>query len=659
MRENKSKYLPTNLIVIALLVVGAYYLLSDTLSTYPAYIHAWTQSDRIALAMNFQENGFDLFHPATYSLLTKEGITQVDFPIHDYLVAIISQFFDLEIVSTFRVYTMIYSLIGLFFFFKLCLLWLKSPIRSIFATIFLFTIPFYVYYQNGFLPSATAFSNFLIACFFILKAQQNEKRKYFIIAVVFLTLAALSRSPFFVFLFALLIQQLWLLVFQNKKNLFNLLGTAIGIVVFAAYYSYNQFLGKEYGSMFLSEFLYFQNFQDFKQTLAIAADRWGNELLSPFHAIVLLGLLIAGIYQYFRNGVSKSNTVSMLAYFLISSIGVLLFFIAFGKQFADHDYYYLDTFLPLLSLLVPLLMVRIKISKEWYTTVATVSGIFFFYFFTYAKSIQEKRYTPPFDDRIEYAYTTYLNAKEDLKNWGVEKGDTLYVLEAHSTNMPFTVWQNKGFTNLNSSPKIIDKELERDFTYAVLVDSFFVKGAFNDYPGLISKLKRVNGNGELSLYQKSKSGLAADFFENLIYHGYSNFDDQDNIADSVTIWTPEEVLTDSMGKSLKIQNINEYTFTVKNKLSNIVPNRPIKVHLLADYFQTDTAKMNLVCSINNFYKSIYTISQFEKTNEWMHHQFNFKIPPSYFKEGDELILYFWNPDKDELFVDNVNLLIYQ
>ena len=77
-----KKQLPSSLLMAFILIVGAVYLFQGTMSRYPAYVHAWTQSDRIAIAQNFQQNGFDFFHPATYNLLTKDGITQVDFPIH-------------------------------------------------------------------------------------------------------------------------------------------------------------------------------------------------------------------------------------------------------------------------------------------------------------------------------------------------------------------------------------------------------------------------------------------------------------------------------------------------------------------------------------------------------------------------------------------------
>ena len=46
--------------MIVILLVGALFLAIACL-LIQAFVHAWTQSDRLALAMNFQENGFDFF----------------------------------------------------------------------------------------------------------------------------------------------------------------------------------------------------------------------------------------------------------------------------------------------------------------------------------------------------------------------------------------------------------------------------------------------------------------------------------------------------------------------------------------------------------------------------------------------------------------------
>jgi len=659
MMNDLRRELPSTILMIAILLLGAWYLFAESMDLYPAYIHAWTQTDRLALALNFQENGFDFFHPATFNLLTKDGITQVDFPIHDYLVALIGSVTETDLVQVFRWYTLCYALVGYFFLFRLALMIIKSPIRAVFATSFIFTLPYLVYYTNGFLPSVPSFANFLIGSFFIVKARLSDKRRSYVLGVFLLTLAALARAPFFIFLVALLLQQLWQQWKQRKVRWDALIPPFIGIIAFIAYAFYNRYLGSTYGSMFLSELLYFRSLDHFLDIMSIAADRWGKQLLSPFHALLFVALLIVAGREIAKKGMKNKLATSLVHYFLISAIGVLLFFFAFGQQFAAHDYYYIDSFLPLFTLLLILLLTHLKIPKKWYTPVAAVCILFFFYFFSYAQQIQNERYIPTYDDRIEYAYSVYNESTGDLANWGVKKEDTLLVLDANSTNMPFTLWGNRGYTTLNSAEKYVKGVLDSNFTYAILLDSFFISGSFQGYPNLIHQLERINGNGKLSLYRRSTNDDAADFFENLLFYGHSNFDGKSNLAEDIAQWTAKEKVDAEHGMSLKIEPSVEFPFTVAKKLEKINPNKAITLLFIADYFQKDTAKVRLVTSVNDYYGSQYTENQLEGLNEWQRLQYQYKVDPSFFAEDDELKFYFWNQEKDELFIDNIQLLIYQ
>ncbi len=659
MLSEEKKYFPATVAALAILLIGAWYLFSDTMNTFPAFIHAWTQTDRLALAMNFQENGFDFFHPATFNLLTKDGITQVDFPIHDYLVACISSFLKADIVNVFRTYNLLYSLLGLFFFFKLNLLTSKSPIRSLFAMSFVFTIPFFVYYQNGFLPSVPSFSNLIIGLYFVIKFQIEKNNKDYLIGALFITFAALARSPFLIFLVALLLTEFWSQLKYKKINVARLFIPFLGIILFLSYFYYNQLLAKKYGSMFLADLLYFKSFQELKYTLQIAFNRWGDQFMSPFHAILFLMLLGTAIYQFYKGLQLRFIEKYLIAFFLISSFGIFLFFLAFGQQFAEHDYYYIDCLLPLLSLILLISLSRVVIKNKWYTPVATLCGIFFLYFFSYAKTNQKSRYTPPFNDRIEYAYSVYKTSKGDLKKWGVKKQDTLFVLDANSTNMPFTIWKNKGYTSLNSAEKEVKGQLDSAFTYAILLDSFFISSSFKAYPELINELELVNTNGELSLYKKSDESKPAPFFENTIHHAYSNFDTKSNFGDSIYAWTLLESKTQDFGQSLKIEAKNEYTLSWKIKPQKIISDKPIQVLFLADFYAKDTVHLQIVCRMNDYYFVDYMENKLKGFNSWQKEQFHFQIDPKYFNQADEISFYFWNPKKNELFIDNVNFLIYQ
>lgn len=652
---------PATLIVLCMLFFGAKYIFMDSMDSFPNYVHAWTQSDRLAIAQNFQENGFDFFHPQTYNLLTKDGVTQVDFPIHDYLAACISSFFKTDLIVTFRWYVLIYSLIGIFFLYQILLLYTRSSVRSIVGAAFIFTIPFLVYYENGFLPSAPSFANFLIGFYCIslsstLFAKQKTTR-YYVLGISFLSLAALARAPFFIFLFAELLRSLWIAYQRKQYSLIRIGIILMGIVCFIAYFLYNQHLAATYGSMFLSEAQNFSSLSDFFEIVSTAIDRWGFQLMSPYHAFLYLALLITSIVQ-FKKWLIEPKDYSFLSYFIISSIGVLCFFFAFGLQFKDHDYYYIDSFLPLITLSLVFCLGKLKIPKQWYNVVGTISFIFFFYFFSYAKQNQKARYTPPYNDRLEYAYSVYQDSKSDLIDWGLSKEDTLYVIDANSTNIPFIIWGNKGYTNRTTSKKVIEGQLDSNFTYALLVDSFFRSSTYKDYPGIISQLQLQKTNGKISLYKKSTTKDPSLFFKNLIYSGQVNFDEVNNFPNTYNSLSRKAIDSDHQ-TSLSIESENVFALTVKTIPNKLLYDRAIHVLFNASYFQEDSSAIQIVCKYDKYYSTHYTQTELDSIGSWEDKQFHYVIPPHYFNKEKEIAFYFWNPNQSTLVVDDIHLLIYQ
>ncbi|MFH1321045.1 MAG: hypothetical protein ABII90_10385 [Bacteroidota bacterium] len=106
--KNKNVYL-----LFAILGILSISFYKDTINLFPSYIHAWTQSDRYALALGFIDNGFDFFHPCSYNLKTVNGITSVDFPIHEYIIAVIMKITGSTAPLIFRIYILLYGLTGL------------------------------------------------------------------------------------------------------------------------------------------------------------------------------------------------------------------------------------------------------------------------------------------------------------------------------------------------------------------------------------------------------------------------------------------------------------------------------------------------------------------------------------------------------------------
>lgn len=657
--QDLKKNLPSSLLMLLIFLVGSIYLFSDSMNTYPSFLHAWTQSDRLALAMNFQENGFDFFHPATYNLLTKDGITQVDFPIHDYLVALIGKLFNSDLVFTFRLYNLIYSIIGLFFLFRICLNSGLSGIRSVFLTSFFFTLPFFVYYQNGFLPSIPSFANLLIAIYYLQGYLSNKSQSQLIWSAFFFTLAALARLPFSIFPIAAILLLYWNQVRSRSFKLLEPISLIIGLLLVIVYQFYNKHLGATYGSMFLQELLYINSFENLIYIIETSLDRWQSQLFSPFHAVLFIALLIAGLKSTYQKNSMSSQTKPLMKFLLISALGVLFFFFAMGNQFIDHDYYYIDSFLPILTILAIVVFRQIKIAKSWYTPTASICLIFFFYFFSYANGVQQERYTPKWNDRIEYAYSIYKNAAKDFIDWGIGANDTLSVLEANSTNIPFTVFRTKGYSSLNSSKDSVISFLKMPSNYVVLVDSFFRLDTYRDYPGIINELELVNSNGQISLYKKEvENDGPKDFFRK--YHFAASFD-FDQTGPQYDYYNGiEHVIEKEGNKSMQIDAANEYTLTYHDTLKNLDLTNPLRIMLVADYFQKEQiSKLQVICQYGDYYHAHFTENTLTELDSTVQKTYKWEIPTDKLKEDQQIKVYYWNQDKRSVNIDNYNLIVYQ
>ena len=124
-----SKNLKEILFVFFLLLIISCFFHLDKINEFPLYTHAWAQADRFAIALGFLDNHFNLFYPQTFVLNTQfpgdflvagnSGITSVDFPIHEFIIAGFMKFLNSQEPWIFRVYELIISVIGLLYLFRI------------------------------------------------------------------------------------------------------------------------------------------------------------------------------------------------------------------------------------------------------------------------------------------------------------------------------------------------------------------------------------------------------------------------------------------------------------------------------------------------------------------------------------------------------------
>ncbi|MBA3971132.1 MAG: glycosyltransferase family 39 protein, partial [Bacteroidetes bacterium] len=315
--------------LVLFLLAVSFLLYKTTITLPPSFIHAWTQSERYAIALQFLNNGFDLFHPATFNLQTVDGITRMDLPLNEFIVALLMKVLGTTSPVIFRMYTLLVGLTGLVFLYLFTKRITGSEISSWLAVAFVFFSPVYAYYQAGFIPCVPAISFVFIGYFFLHSYKTSLQKKHFYLAVLFFLLAALIRLPFFIFLFAFFIQQGYVFL-QKRKLLFHeLAGFSGAFLLFLLLYIHNVHLGKVYGNMFLDKFLPASNFAMFLEIMRRIYNHWLFQYFTFWHYLLLLIVVFYGWRS--RKKIVLENKPLWFS-LLIVGCGELLYFLLMSSQ---------------------------------------------------------------------------------------------------------------------------------------------------------------------------------------------------------------------------------------------------------------------------------------------------------------------------------------
>src|ERR1044072_7597338 len=167
----KARKLWPHLAVLLILLVCCNNYYGDIVDKLPFGIHEWAQGDRLALAINFYDNGMDFLHPATQNLSSDNGIVGVEFPIQAYLAAGIAHLFGRSSISLiFRLLDILISVVGLYFLFRAAFNATRDFLFSLFVPVFIFCCPVYIFYAGNYLPDPAAASVSFIALYCLLEA---------------------------------------------------------------------------------------------------------------------------------------------------------------------------------------------------------------------------------------------------------------------------------------------------------------------------------------------------------------------------------------------------------------------------------------------------------------------------------------------------------
>lgn len=624
------------------------FLYESIFNLFPSFIHAWTQSDRYAIALQFLDNGFDFFHPATYNLQTIHGITRVDFPINEFIVAILMKLFGTTAPVVFRVYTLCISIFGLTYLYLFSKKVTSSEIKSGLIVLFVFFSPVYFYYQVGFIPSIPSIACLFAAYYYYFSYKESQSKKQFFLAIVFLLLSALMRFPFIIFLVGVALQQGWMYLKEKKLRVNELLSFTVAFAFFLIYYFYNVHLGRTYGNMFLDYFMPAKSISELKEIVLEMINHWGLHYFTLSHYALLLIAFIVVVSQWIR---SKSiQDKKYWFHLLIVGCGTGIYFLMMARQYYAHDYYFLDSFfVPVVLLLVfsiKSIQLDSMLKKAVWISVFCIQIILFFLF---SQRTQNERYTSGPWDRTEITRQNFTGTEKFLDDFGMPKEAKILVIDAYTTNAPLILMNRKGYTVLGTTAENISTSLFwADWDYVAIQDLYLVSDVIKSYPFITTLIDRVGGNGKVSFYKKSKEAKEKSLKQFL------------GITKENTFFAPP--IQDST--LVVLDSTTEFGVTTSVKASELKNEKNLKVLVRCDFVShQELGEMQLVVTIANKYKTVYYQNFFlrdyyKPSIQWQKMEFQFVLPP-FETPDDELKAYLWNPSKTDLLYNNWEVIVYK
>jgi len=630
--------------LVALLASLSVFFFHANIALFPSFIHAWTQSDRYALALGFLNNGFDFFHPQTFNLATTGGITRVDFPVHEYIVAIIMKLTGNHNPVVFRVYVLLYALAGLIFLFRLSGLFHQSYLKNIFVVLFLFSCPVFLYYADGFIPSIPSLSNLLIGYYFYFRYKKEMKVRDFRLAILFLTIAALARLPFFIFLVSIFCQQV-IGYFKNKKiQRQEVLPFGIAFAAFGSYQIYNSYLGKKYGSQFLVTFLPPHSLAQMREWISDTWLQWRFEYLTPSHYLILGSLIAIAFFFVLIKKTAAFQLTDLALQALIAFAGSVLFFLVMLQQFPDHDYYFIDAFYPIVILLLVLLLHFSFSDKYLKGTYVLLLAALTFQSFKSANETLHKRYESGPWDRVEITRKNFTGAEKYLDSIGVRGDAKILVLDGYTTNVPLILMNRKGWTVNWTTKENIEEGMLKPFDLVAVQNSFVASDVVKNDPGIINRLEKIADNGLVSFYRKkNNSNQTLDKFFGI---------------DTSTI-----LFNETKSDSILVDENSEFKDLFSGPALNLKSRQPAKILITCKILVDVASAPQLIASVsereeNSSYFSFELHDYIADSRGWQEMMFQFVIPAS--QNPLEIVkVYFWNKQKGRFSIEGLRLVIYR
>ncbi len=553
-----------NILAFSAIAFYAIFIHFKYMSDSPIYIHGWTQGDKLSLTEGFIDNNFNFFKPETY-ILNKQfpdnfqkawdnSITSVDFPIHEFVVAIIMKISGSHSPAIYKWYAMILAIVGLFYLYKTFYHFTNRYLISLLATSVIISFPVYFYYLNTPIPSNLGLSTIFIGFYYYTLHLDKPNNKYRNIAYVLFTLSCLVRGSLFVFLFAIYLIE-FVQYFFNKTRI-PWKSILLSFVCIAGYFVYNKYLASQYGSIFLSNIAPFRSFDEFRELVRSKMENIFEVYFSKQQWWLFLICLFLSFFCL-RSKNYKLKITTIFGFLVLA--GYLTFFILMGRQFKYHDYYFIDTlFIPmiLLTLTGITLLTTTKFSVR-NIAVFIVLSLFSFKSArnTYAIN-KDKKILQPYD-YISIATLSYKDGDKFLDSLSISKSEKITAFGAYSSNNALYGLKRKGYSQVNEAGGNIRTAGSFPAQYATVPNAFFYYKLYLQSPETFHQFKYVGTNGKITLLQRKSEVETTNSFEDFIHLGTPAF--QTSLTDTnLPTWMSFYNVTMENDSIITTEKVNDY-----------------------------------------------------------------------------------------------------
>lgn len=637
--------------------------------SFPKAIHSWSQTDHLAIAHGFVRNDFNFFLPESYQLNKNlqtydNAITAVDFPIVNYLAAAGMKLSGSDSAASFRIVVLMYACVGLTFLFLFLYHRSHSYFFSAIGIFFVFGSAVYLDYQDGLIPSMPALSSIFIAVYSLDKYWRYRKLKSLAIAVLFLCLAALVRLPHALFLIALamesIVRGVWKKQNYDKRELLIILS---GFILPVAYFLYNGYLREIYGTLFLAQISPALSSGEIGETVKAVKEVWWLHYWSVFNYILIFFAIFILVLLSLKRKWKFFSTLflSRISVWLCISFGGGLAYAALMfKAFYRHDYYFLDSFFVVVTLLSLVMFLKLfKSLPKKRVVVLVFAGLTLFGFNQSLGTLEQRRKIDPKSVESR-AYDNFQTANKLLERLGIEVEAKILSWDSNANNLPLIVMKREAYSEAYPTTSSNEIIFNWDWEYLLLQDyrteSLFIQG----YPDVWRKLKRIGGDGNLSVYVKRGTldpFPPTDVFE--LFHiserdpFYSVNLDVEEKSDSILqneLWQHLIDTNDEFSNTITLQ---DFPATSSPGVQMV-----FEMDYSLDFPQNEIFLVTTMIREGELY--LYEAQRLNHVNLDESGRCAYKgmllFPTP--KDEDKVQMYFWNPNKNRLKYKNLVLRVY-